>query len=83
MAIVRIVSTALVAAVALVAAGCGEKSQDAPLKSGKYQGKPDTRPWEGDALAFGAGDFKRGDKAAWESALKSRAQAQNEYVRIK
>ena len=83
MAIVRIVSTALVAALALVAAGCGEKAQDAPLKSGKYQGKPDTRPWEGDALAFGTGDHKRGDKAAWESALRTRAQGQNEYVRIK
>lgn len=83
MAIVRIASAALVAALTLVAAGCGEKPQDGPLKSGKYLGKPDTRPWDGDALAFDAGDFKRGDKAAWESALKNRAQSQNEYVRIK
>ncbi len=83
MAIVRIASATLVVALAALAAGCGEKSQDAPLKSGKYQGKPDTRPWEGDKLAFDSGNFKRGDKAAWESALKDRAQAQNESVRIK
>lgn len=83
MTIARIASAALVVAAAAFAAGCGEKPQDAPIKSGKYQGKPDTRPWEGDKLAFDSGNFKRGDKEAWESALKNRAQSQNEYVRVK
>ena len=67
--------------VALVGAGCAEKPQDAPLKSGKYLGKPDTRPWEGSTLVFESGEFKRGEKSAWESAMRTRAQNQNEYSR--
>ena len=77
----RVTMAAALAAAALGLAGCAEKPQDAPIKSGKYQGKPDTRPWEGDALAYGTGDFKRGDKTSWETALKTRAQGQNEYSR--
>ncbi len=54
-------------------AGCGERTQIVEYKKGYYQGKADTRPWEG-------AEFK-GDKQAWESALRSRNQAQNEYQR--
>jgi len=72
---------AVVAAATFGVSACGEKPQDAPMQSGKYQGKPDTHPWEGDSLAHGTSEFKRGDKAAWENALKARAQAQNEYAR--
>ena len=80
----RTIATALfVAAAAALAAGCSETPQDAPLTAGKYQGKPDTRPWEGEAQAFAGAEFKRGDKASWEAALKSRSQAQDEYVRIR
>ena len=61
----------LVAALGLTA--CGEYSQVANYKPGSYQGKSDTRPWEGGQFA--------GDKAAWEAALASRNQAQNEYKR--
>jgi hypothetical protein len=50
---------------------CGEYSQVANYKPGSYQGKSDTRPWEGGQFA--------GDKAAWEAALASRNQNQNEY----
>ncbi|WP_153129997.1 hypothetical protein [Dechloromonas hortensis] len=50
---------------------CGEYSQVASYKPGSYQGKSDTRPWEGGKFA--------GDKAAWEAALASRNQNQNEY----
>lgn len=83
MTIARIASTlALAAAVTLGVSACGEKPQDAPLKSGKYQGKPDTRPWEGEPQAFPGTEFKRGDQASWEAALRARLQAQNEYVRI-
>lgn len=60
---------ALTAAIALTA--CGEYSQVASYKPGNYQGKSDTRPWE-------AGQFA-GNKQAWEAALASRAQTQNEY----
>lgn len=84
MGIARIASTlALAAAATLGVAGCGEQPQDAPLKSGKYQGKPDTRPWESEPQAFPGSEFRQGDKASWEGALKARLQAQNEYVRIR
>ena len=50
---------------------CGAYSQVANYKPGSDQGKSDTRPWEGGKFA--------GDKAAWEAALASRNQNQNEY----
>jgi hypothetical protein len=67
---------AIAAAVALagVAAGCGEKSSVTVYKQGQYQGKPDMQPWDG-------AQFK-GDKVAWEKAVKARNLGQNEYVRI-
>ena len=52
---------------------CGERPQIVEYKQGKYQGKADTRPWE--AAAF------KGDKIAWENALRNRNQSQNEYKR--
>jgi hypothetical protein len=55
-------------------AACGEYSQVANYKPGNYQGKSDTRPWEGGQFA--------GDKKAWEAALANRAQSQNEYKRV-
>ena len=62
---------------AFVLSGCGEDpkqlGQATTYKQGKYQGKPDTRPWEN-------APFK-GDQKAWELALKDRAQSQNEYKR--
>ena len=60
---------ALTATVGLAA--CGEYSQVPNYKQGNYQGKSDTRPWEGGQFA--------GNKAAWEAALASRNQNQNEY----
>lgn len=57
--------------VAFSLAACGEYSQVASYKPGNYQGKSDTRPWEGGKFA--------GDKAAWEASLASRNQNQNEY----
>jgi len=55
-------------------AACGERPQIVEYKQGKYQGKADTRPWE--SAAF------KGDKTAWENALRNRNQAQNEYKRV-
>jgi hypothetical protein len=43
-------------------------------KQGQYQGKPDTRPWDGDAF--------KGDRAAWEKAIKARNEGQDEYSRV-
>jgi len=66
----------IAAAVALagVAAGCGEKSTVTVYKQGQYQGKPDKQPWDNDQY--------KGDKTAWEKAIKARNDSQNEYSRI-
>ncbi len=55
------------------AAGCGEKASVTVYKQGQYQGKPDTQPWDN-------AQFK-GDRVAWEGAIKKRTEAQNEYSR--
>ncbi len=59
---------------AALVAGCGELPQTTFYKQGEYRGKSDGVPWEG-------GDFK-GDKVAWEKAIKARNNGQNEYVRL-
>jgi hypothetical protein len=65
---------ALATIAALGLAGCGERpSQEMVQKTGKYQGKPDTVPW--DNPQFG------GKQAEWERAIQARSQNQNEYVR--
>ncbi len=64
---------ALTACVGLAA--CGESSQVPSYKQGNYQGKSDTRPWEGGQFA--------GNKQAWDNALRHRNQGQTEYNRVK
>ena len=56
-------------------AGCGERPQVVTYKQGNYQGKPDTPPYEGAPF--------NGNKSEWERAIKTRAQNQNEYKRIR
>ena len=64
-----------VAAAALVAAtGCGEKTSVTVYKQGQYQGKPDKQPWDNDQF--------KGDKLAWDKAIKDRNNGQNEYARV-
>ncbi len=70
---------ALVAALGLTA--CGEGDQVVVYKQGKYQGKPDTRPWDNDPLA-GGGKWSKGDRASWETQIKERQLAQHEHKRI-
>jgi hypothetical protein len=68
--------TAACAAIHLLGlAACGESQQVTVYKQGKYQGKPDTRPW--DSPAYG------GDRAKWETGLQARTQNQNEYTRTR
>ena len=62
----------LVGAIALVAAGCGEKPVTV-YKQGQYQGKPDMEPWGNDTF--------KGDKLAWERAIKARNERQDETSR--
>lgn len=76
----------LAVALGLALAGCGEPGQ--PLgqattyKQGKYQGKPDSRPYENAPGAYSQGaQWTAGDKTGWETALKRRQQNQNEYLR--
>ena len=61
-----------VSAALLGLAAC-EKSQVIRYKQGKYQGKTDSQPWENEQF--------KGDKVAWEKAVKARTLGQNEYRR--
>ena len=71
----RILIGACIAIAAASLAGCGERPQElAAQKSGKYQGKPDTQPW--DNAQFSS------NKGQWEAAIKARNQNQNEYTRV-
>jgi hypothetical protein len=72
---------ALVMALGLGA--CGERDQVTVYKQGKYQGKPDTKPWENDPAAalYTTSKWDKGSKTSWESAVKTRNLAQNEYTR--
>jgi len=65
----------LTVAAALAIAACGERPQVVNYKQGKYAGKPDTPAYQNAPY--------NGDRAAWERQLATRAQAQNEYQRIK
>lgn len=62
------------AAASLLLAACGERQEVIVYKQGKYQGKPDTRPYENPS--FGS------DKAKWEAAIRQRNLNQNEYGRM-
>jgi hypothetical protein len=63
---------------ALALAGCSEKPQEG-AKSAK---RADTQAWQGGGdPVFMAGEWRSGDRTAWERQLKARNQAQNEYVR--
>jgi hypothetical protein len=72
---VRLLVVVAASAAALALAGCGARPQVVNYKQGKYQGKPDTPP-------YAAAPFN-GNKQQWESAVDTRAQAQNEYVRLR
>ena len=79
---IAIAGAALVVMAAMT--GCGEKEQVVVYHQGKYQGKPDTKPWENDPSAslYTTSKWKGGDKSSWETALRSRNQSQNEYTRV-
>ena len=76
-----VAGTALLIALGLGA--CGERDQVTVYKQGKYQGKPDTKPWDNDPAAslHTTSKWNKGDQASWESTVKTRSLAQNEYAR--
>jgi len=69
----RLIVIGAAAVLPFIAAGCGEKPTVTVYKQGQYQGKPDNQPWDNDQF--------KGDKVAWEKAIKARNLGQNEYVR--
>lgn len=71
----RAIVAAAAVCLALTLAACGERPQVVSYKQGTYQGKPDTPPYQGAPF--------NGDKAAWDKALATRAQNQNEYKRTR
>jgi hypothetical protein len=81
----RFVLTVVAAALFAVGLGaCGEKSQVVVYKQGKYQGKPDGRPWENDSpiAELRGGKWTKGDRNSWEEQIKQRQLAQHEDTRI-
>ncbi len=63
---------------ALLLAGCGEKPQSI---NGSY--KPDQKAWQAPAGSpVNAAGYKAGDKGAWETQMRDRGQAQNEYTKV-
>ena len=77
----RLARTGLTAALALLAAACGEREQVAGGER-TYQGKRDTMPWDNAPLAYGAGKWSKGDRASWETQIKARQLTQHEHKRI-
>jgi hypothetical protein len=71
----RTTGLAAFAVVALQVAGCGERPQVVNYKQGKYQGKPDTP-------AYASAPYN-GNRQQWDNAIDTRAQHQNEYVRLR
>jgi hypothetical protein len=70
----RLVIIAACTACAWGLAGCGDKPPVTVYKQGQYQGKPDSQPWDNDQF--------KGDKVAWENAIRRRTDGQNEYTRF-
>jgi hypothetical protein len=76
---------AVIAAFGLTAglSACGESDQVVTYKQGKYQGKPDARPWDSEPLTIaGSGKWTKGDRASWETQIKARQLGQHEHKRI-
>lgn len=74
----------LVLTSALISLGltaCGERSQD---KAARLKAS-DVQPWkgagEGAVPAYTEPGWQAGDRNAWQTQLRTRAQAQNEYQR--
>ncbi len=69
----------LTAAVAVAAAlsACSEPVQTVTPR------RVDTKAWEGPDSVYTAGSWKAGDRTSWDEQMRTRAQAQNEYTKVK
>ena len=79
----KVLGVGAVVLLASLLSGCGERSQVVVYKSGKYQGKTDTRPWDSEpgAALYTTSKWTAGDKTSWETAIRTRSRGQNEYNR--
>jgi hypothetical protein len=66
------------AAAAVLLAACGAKPDPTQVSR-----KVDQRPSAGADVAFAAPGWKAGDATSWEQQVRARAQAQNEYARMR
>ena len=71
------------AVLVMVLTGCGEKSQDLTKGAAGSSVTRDTRAYDGEGNKYAISTFKRGDKTAWETHMKTRIQGQDEYSREK
>ena len=63
----------LLAALVLGLAGCADRDEVAQGER-SYQGKRDSKPWDNEPF--------KGDRAGWETQIKTRQMAQHEHKRI-
>ncbi|MBX3642578.1 MAG: hypothetical protein KF720_05845 [Rubrivivax sp.] len=63
---------------ALALVGCSERPQS--LAGQQVRGSAPA--WEGPTTAFTAPGWKVGDQESWKQQLQTRAQGQNEFVRM-
>ncbi|MCE2680081.1 MAG: hypothetical protein LW629_06445 [Burkholderiales bacterium] len=74
----RVVSTVALLSLSVVTTACMKPEME-QSKKGFYAGKPDISPHESASTEYKFGNWKQGDKASWESAMRSRSLNQNEY----
>ena len=74
---IRLLGLCGMALVALGLMACGEKPQTAGTR------KADSQAWQASGSAYVAPGWKEGDHASWEEQLRSRAQGQNDYAKVK
>jgi hypothetical protein len=68
----------IVLCVAALVVACGEK----PQTTSEAVKKSDTQSWQGAENSYVTPGWKEGDRASWEEHLRTRTQAQNEYIKI-
>jgi ABC-type glycerol-3-phosphate transport system substrate-binding protein len=68
----------LISLSALLLVACAESSQS----QADARTVQDTHPWEGAKNVYVTKGWTPGDKTSWETQLRTRAQSQNEYVKV-
>ena len=74
---IRLVAVCVVTGSMLALTACAEKPQQAATR------KPDTQAWQASGSAYRADGWKEGDRSSWEEQLRTRAQGQNDYAKVK